>query len=136
MNQIPFALAIAVALSSCANQPCELCGRWRSSAERTLPDMERSSLLSEKQRQFFRNDFYGKLVVETRQNDSRAYFPDESPESVAWEPWELVSRSGNTLTVRYSADGDSVVRDIKLHGDCYQVLQPNLGFGEWFCKEP
>ena len=136
MRRIPIVLTIAVALSSCADQSCELCGRWRSNAELTLPEMEKSPLLSEKQRQFFRDDFYGQLVVETRKKDSRAYFPDQSPESVAWEPWQLVSRSGNALTVRYSMGGDPVVREIKLDGDCYQVLQPNLGFGEWFCREP
>ncbi len=92
MRQILVTLAIAVTLSSCGNQTCELCGRWRSNAERTLAEMEKSPLLSEKQRQFFRNDFYGKLVVETREKDSRAYFPDQSPESVAWEPWQIPQR--------------------------------------------
>lgn len=129
------AVAVAVVLSGCAKDPCELCGRWRSSAERTLPEMEKSSLLSEKQRKFFRNGFYGKLVVETREKDSRAYFPDESPDSVKWEPWRLVSRSGNTFTVEHSINGKSVQREIKLEGDCYRVFQPDFGFGEWFCKE-
>lgn len=127
---------IAAALTSCADQPCELCGRWRSNAERTLPEMEKSPLLSEKQRRLFRNDFYGKLIVETRADSFRTYFPDQSPDSVAWQPWQFVSRSGNALTARYFLDGNSVERTIRLEGDCYQVLQPHLGFSEWFCKVP
>lgn len=136
MRHILIALAIVAAVPSCAEQSCELCGRWRSNAERTLPEMEKSSILSDKQRRLFRNNFYGQLVVETREKDSRAYFFDQSPESVAWEPWQLIARSGNSLTVRHSLGGDTVVREIQLDGDCYRVSQPNLGFGEWFCREP
>src|SRR5688500_1296469 len=132
MRQILIALAIMAALPSCAEQSCDLCGRWRSNAERTLPVMEASSILSDKQRRLFRSNFYGQLVVETREKDSRSYFPDQFPKSVAWEPWQLVSRSGNLLTVTYSLGGDTVVREIQLDGDCYRVSQPNLGFGEWF----
>lgn len=135
MRQILVALALAIAMSSCAAQPCELRSRWRSNAKLTLQEMEKSTLLSDKQRQFFRNDFYGQLIVETRERDSRSYFPDESPESAAWEPWHLISRSGSTFLVKHSVGGNPVVREITLAGDCYQVLQPNLGFGEWFCRE-
>lgn len=136
MREILISLAIIVALSSCAREECELCGHWRSNAERTLSEMEKSPLLSDKQRQLFRNDFYGRLIVETRKADSRAYFPDQAAESVDWSPWQVVSHSGNSMTIRESIDGETVLRSITLDGDCYRVDQPNLGFGEWFCKLP
>lgn len=133
-----WALSISLMLisASFAQQPCELCGRWRSNEQRTLRDMERSLLLSEKQRQLFRNGFYGKLIVEMRHNEFNAYFPGDLPEGMRWEPWQLITRSGNLLTVRSFINGESNLNQIQLDGDCYQILQPKLGFGEWFCKEP
>lgn len=101
-----------------------------------MPGVEESPLLSDRQRQFFRSDFYGKLIVETREKDTRAYFRNESPDDVAWEGWDILSRVGDTLTIRSSLAGETLVRDVKLHGNCYEVLQPNLGFSEWFCREP
>ena len=98
--------------------------------------MEASHVLSEKQRQFFRRDFYGRLIVETREGASRAYFAEESPDGVPWEPWHVVSRSGNTLQVQLVMAGKVVVRSIALDGDCYRVDQSSLAFGEWFCRAP
>lgn len=134
MKQSLIALTIVALLSGCTKQECELCGHWRSDAERTLTEMEKSSVLSDKQRRFFRNDFYGHLIVETRENDGRAYFPDQAPDSVPWEPWEVVMRSDESLTVRYSMGGKTFERSIMIDEDCYRVEQPELGFGEWFCR--
>jgi len=91
-------------------------------------------LLSDKQRQLFRNNFYGRLIVETRESDMRAYFPDESADSVIWEPWQEVSRSGDSVAIKVVIGGETVIRSITLHDNCYRVDQPNLGFGEWFCR--
>jgi hypothetical protein len=134
MRHIAIALTLVAALSSCVGQECELCGRWQSNAELTLAEMEKSSVLSVKQRQLFRTNFYGRLIVETRETDSRAYFSGESPDSAKWESWQVVSRSGNTLVIKLPIGDELVTRSITFDGECYRVDQPNLGFGEWFCR--
>lgn len=98
--------------------------------------MEQSPLLSDKQRRFFRDGFYGQLVVEISENRQRAYFPDQSPASVRWEPWQLVVREGSSLKVKYTLGDKEFEREVQLDGNCYRMSQPELGFGEWFCREP
>ena len=136
MRSIALVLLLAAAWPVGAAGACELCGRWRSDAARTLPEMEKSVRLTEKQRLLFRNDFFGKLVEETREKYLRAYFPDQSPESVAWEPWQVVSRKGAVFQVSHLVAGELVQREVRLDGNCYRVLIPELGFGEWFCRVP
>jgi hypothetical protein len=136
MARILITLVIAALISGCANRACELCGRWRSNAELTLAEMEKTPDLSEKKRQFFRDGFYGRLVIETKAHELRTYFQDQSSTSAAWEPWQIVSRSGDTFTTKYFFEGEPMVHVITLNGSCYKVLQPSLGFAEWFCKEP
>ena len=135
MAKILIALAMAALISGCANRVCDLCGHWRSNAELTLAEMEKTPDLSEKKRQFFRNGFYGRLVVERKVNELRMYFQDQLPESGAWEPWQITSRSGDTFTTKYFFEGEPRINVITLTGSCYRVLQPSLGFAEWFCKE-
>ena len=137
MRYIFLALFSSLALVGCPAKTCDMCGRWQSNADRTLAEMEMSPLLSDKQRRFFRNNFYGRLIVEIRETHSRAYFPDEFSESVAaWEPWQEISRSGDSVTVKETIAGETLIRSVTLHGNCYRVDQPNLGFGEWFCRTP
>ncbi|MBK8284911.1 MAG: hypothetical protein IPK97_08440 [Ahniella sp.] len=127
-------LIILALLGACSRRDCDFCGRWRSHADRTLQEMEKSPSLSPEQQAFFRNNFFGRLTVEIRESDSRTYFDDENPEHVAWEPFEIMSRSGNTYVVRYMVDDKSLIRTVVRDGSCYRVEQTELGFGEWFCK--
>lgn len=98
--------------------------------------MEQIPLLTDRQGQLFRDDFFGELVVEIRQKEFRAYWPHRSLESVPWVPWRVVSRSGSLLRVQFAIEGVSVDRDIMLDEDCYRVRQPGRRFGEWFCRQP
>jgi len=123
-----------LALGGCANSPCDLCGEWRSNADLTLDEMARSDKLSDKQRRFFSDNFFGRLTVETRESSSRAYFPDDDLSSISWEPSEVILKRGNSLLVKERLGGKTIVRSVLLRGDCYRVDQPDLGFGEWFCR--
>ncbi len=98
--------------------------------------MEQSALLTEEQRRLFRNDFFGRLVVETKPDFSKAFFADENPDAVEWGAWEILTQEGRSLTIRYKLEDEWLVRSVRVEGDCYRVEQPHLGFGEWFCKEP
>lgn len=129
------ALSFSLLAASCAQQECDTCGRWRSDADRTLAEMHQSDKLTDAQRKLFGNDFFGKLVVETTPDATRAYFPDENPQSVAWADWEVVSRSGDAIVIRYKPDDEWITRSLSIHGSCYRIEQPELGFGEWFCRE-
>ena len=96
--------------------------------------MKSSTLITEKQREFFSKDFFGKLIVETTPEKSRAYFPDQRPSDVEWEPWELVSESGGEIKTRTYENGEWKEHTLLVEGDCYRVEQPQFGFGEWFCR--
>lgn len=99
--------------------------------------MERSASLSEARKQFYRDGFFGRLVVETTPTQARSYFPDEAPDSVAWFAWEVVERRGDDFVTRFRDEdaGRWVGKNVRLDGDCYRVEQPELGFGEWFCRQ-
>lgn len=136
MRTFVAAVALLCLLAACTEQQCSTCGRWKSNAERTLEEMERSTLLSEQQRAVFGESFFGKLIVETQPNVTRAFFPDQDPDTIAWTPWELLSQAGDSLTIRYLSDSGWLTRSVRVEGECYRVDQPELGFGEWFCQEP
>lgn len=127
-------LALSLLLPSCARPPCELCGRWRSNEEMTLREMERSVLPTPRQRAFFRDGFFGRLTMEVRADGFRAYFDDENPDNVAWEASTVVELADGTYLTRYTFQGEEVARNLRLEGDCYRIDQPELGFGEWFCR--
>lgn len=103
----------------------------------TLPEMEASTKLTDKQRNLFRSNFYGQLVVETTATESRAYFPDENPSEVSWEPWKVLSKSGNRIVTTGKVPNSDkwIEHTVITHGDCYEVKQEHLGFSEWFCRK-
>ena len=138
MNKVTAVLVIFLLPVSCTNNvECDLCGEWKSNAELTLPEMEASTKLTDKQRNLFRSNFYGKLVVETNETMSRGYFPDENPNEVTWGPWKVLSKDKNRIITSTQLPNSETWMEhtIVTHGKCYEVVQENLGFSEWFCRK-
>ena len=136
--KLAVACIVIAGLASCRDASyCELCGRWQSHAERTLQEMEAAPALTEARRRFYRDGFFGRLVVESTATHSRAWFPDEDPDDVPWTAWEVTAREGATREVRFKdpESGEWRRRSLRLEGDCYRIDQPELGFGEWFCRK-
>lgn len=135
MRAVFASLCLVIAVSGCSERACELCGRWQSNEELTLAEMARTDHLSPEQVEFFSNSFFGRLTVESRPGQAKAYFQDEDPAEVEWSPWEVVSRSGQVIVTRSrSADGAWSENTIELHGECYRTFIERVGFFEWFCR--
>lgn len=94
--------------------------------------------MSEEQKKFYRSGFFGRLIVETTHDKSRAFFLDEPPDAGPWVDWEVVERNGDSYVTRCKdpESGEWTIKSVVRNGDCYRVDQPQLGFGEWFCKAP
>jgi hypothetical protein len=127
-------LAAASMLAGCGPASCDLCGRWRSQDSRTVAEMERSTKLTERRRAFYRDGFFGRLTVETRDGMTRAWFDEEDPDDVPWEPLVAERLSPGVWSVTADVQDRKVTRRIRIEGNCYVVEQPELGFGEWFCR--
>jgi hypothetical protein len=136
MRTLVATVAACFALSACSlDSECMYCGTWRSDEKRTLVEMERSTSLTSEQRAFYESGFFGRLTVEMKPLESRAYFEDEEPGS--WDPMVVSAHDGRSVTLR-SRDpqsGEERVHVLDFHDGCYRVeLGHGLEFAEWFCQ--
>ncbi len=129
---IPLLLILAPLLLACAKNNCILKGRWQSNEKATLEQMEKYGGITEKQRQFFTNKFYGKLMVEYTCTEATLH----SKGGTSTGKYKIIRRQGNVLDVQFydKIPEDGITKTIILHGDCYQVPQHNLHFNEVFCR--
>lgn len=128
-----------VALGCVSGSPtsdwCSLCGTWKSDSVRTLREVEASTVVAPEQRARFRDNYFGRLILEIRPTVGRSYFDDEAPEGVAWEPHTIVRRDDDSFVVTSMVSGHEVSRAVHLKdADCFMVVLPEFGFGEWFCR--
>jgi hypothetical protein len=117
-----------------ASDVCELCGTWKSHEQRTLQEMSRSKLIGLEQRALFGSNFFGRLVVEIRSGQRRSYFDDEDLATVAWEAHSTIALAPGVYSMKSKTGGEEQTRNVRVRGDCFLVEQPELGFGEWFCR--
>jgi hypothetical protein len=118
--------------SACAKDDCLLKGRWQSNEKATLEQMEKYGDVTEKQRQFFTNNLFGKLTVEYTCTEATLY----SGGTASTGKYKVIRREGNVLQVQFydNVPDDGFTKRIILDGDCYQVPLHNLHFSEVFCR--
>jgi hypothetical protein len=118
---------------ACAKDSCILKGRWQSNEKATLEQMEKYGGVTEKQRQLFTNNFFGKLVVEYTCTEVTLH----SEGGASTGKYKIIRKEGNVLKVRFydEVPDDGITRTIILYGDCYQILPLlNVHFNEVFCR--
>jgi hypothetical protein len=117
---------------ACAKDDCLLKGRWQPNEKATLEQMEKYGDVTEKQRQFFTNNFFGKLTVEYTCTEATV----RSKGGASTGRYKIIRQEGNTLEVRFyeKVPDDGITRRIILDGDCYHVPLHNLHFSEVFCR--
>jgi heat shock protein HslJ len=115
-----------------ADSACLLEGRWQSNKEMTLASMNKSGVVTEKQKALFNGDFFGKLTIDATCDRFTSYYEGESDEKA----YETLSQNGNTITVRYidPIEEKPVNTTITITDGCYSLLLENLNFNEYFCK--
>jgi hypothetical protein len=117
---------------ACAKDSCILKGRWQSNEKATLEQMEKYGGVTKKQRQFFTNNFFGKLTVEYACTETTLL--SEGGSSTGKH--KIIRQEGNVLDVQFydKVPDDGITKKIILYGDCYQVPLHNLHFSEVFCR--
>lgn len=118
-------------------------GCWQSDEKRTLIEMSeariagRLSGVAEANFLRWQDGFFGQLRVEYASGRERAWFPDQSPDSVPWEPYWLQALGDGRYRARSEGmDGPPPDRLVQLDAErqCYAVDQAEMGFREWFCR--
>ncbi len=119
-------------LPACAKDSCILKGRWQSNEKATLEQMEKYGGVTEKQRQFFTNNFFGKLTVEYTCTEATLH----SEGGTSTGRYKIIRQEGNVLEVQFYAKvlDDGTTKRIILYDDCYRVPLHNLNFSEVFCR--
>ncbi len=119
-------------LPACAKDSCILKGRWQSNEKATLEQMEKYGGVTEKQRQFFTNNFFCKLMVEYTCTEATLH----SEGGTSTGKYKIIRREGNVLDVRFydKVFDDGITKRIILYDDCYHVPLHNLNFSEVFCR--
>jgi hypothetical protein len=133
---IPLASMAVLAVGGLQASPeCPLCGTWKSAAAPSIENMEKSSVLSEKQRNGFRK-LLGHLVVVYTSSHVRSYMDfQDNPDREPWKPYEILKRQGSAITLRDRTNGVwSPETTITLYGECFSLPVPDYGFSEHFCR--
>lgn len=119
-------LIIILPALSIAEVACPLAGKWKSNESLTLEQMKLNRDISESQRNFLSNDFFGKLVIEYSCTEGTSCYEGECET----DPYIIISQDGNAITIESTFGG----KEILLNGDCYSILIEYLGFSEVFCR--
>jgi hypothetical protein len=130
-------LTLYAAYTVAGENVCVLCGTWKSNAELTLENLHSAEPpLVKRAREILETKIpWGKLTVEFTMTASRTWTEgDQTPESVSWDPYEIVSSSGNTVTVRETIHGEEKMTTITIENNCYSILVWSFGFDEVFCR--
>jgi hypothetical protein len=89
-----------------AELPSCMLGRWKSDESRTLEDMRRHPEVTEKAKEVFGNNFFGRLIVVFGSNGSTAYFEGEQPpDQATFTPYEIVESKADSVVLRVSSSG-------------------------------
>jgi len=89
--------------------------------------------------EFREHGFFGRLRIDVEPGRSRAWFPEENPDTTAWEGQSIEYLGGDLFRVRAAkvTPGQVAVHEVRLDADgqCYSVDVPQVGIREWFCRE-
>ncbi len=102
----------------------------------TLESMEAVPEISEKNRAFFRNHFFGRLTVVLRPDESSVYFADEKPEDLEFRKHLIRQLSDTRFQVTYPEDpsAPNPGNVFTLDGNCYSIEMEKWKFSEYFCR--
>jgi hypothetical protein len=129
---------LLLALTGCGGSDvhCDLCGKWKSNEMLTLSEMEVTTELDEDREAFFRDNYFGRLIVEFSSTHVRSYFEEEGETAGTWEPYVILERQRDMfkLEVPSEVSGQTKEWTFVLAGDCYRTHIERVGFSEHFCR--
>lgn len=133
MRYIFYLSALLFCIDASAYEVSDLMGTWKSNEKKTLNSMESVSEIPEKTREFFQNDFFGKLVVVVKKGESAVYFFDDKPETLEFMKHRIDKVSDSVFKVKYENE-NGLGSEIHLEGQCYTVVVSKWKFKEYFCR--
>jgi len=138
--KIAINLIIVVSLIGCSQIPHQdLLGYWKSDESKTLKSMRSTPGITEKSKELFENNFFGKLVVEYKEDTYRSKFEldeDNIKEFYKYYPYKVLEKGPNYYLLQGQdlLFGGTDTRKIYMDGDCYYVLITKWKFREYFCR--
>jgi len=110
-------------------------GTWKSNAERTLESMNSVEGVTPKAREYLEKDFFGHLVNEIREHDSRSFDARGGFDS-GYEPYEVLEVTDKYIRAKQwsSLLQEFQERTLYIENECYYVLITKFQFREYFCK--
>lgn len=125
-------------LTGCEDQSVPhgaIVGKWKSNAQLTLESVFVTEGITSRTRAFFEKDFFGHLVVEIREQESRTLDPRDNYDS-GYEPYEVLEVSNEFVRIKawsnFFQDYDE--RILYLDGDCYYEIFAEFKFRQYFCR--
>jgi hypothetical protein len=130
-------LLIAMLLFGCDDhKPSHgyLLGTWKSNEQKTLKSMNSIAEVSEESRKLFENGFFGQLVVEYKENESRSLIEEDGFDT-GFQSYHVVEVNDSYIKIIESND---ILGDIETtmypDGDCFYVIVSKYEFREYFCR--
>lgn len=131
-------LVVFLALSGCDGQsvPHEvILGKWRSNAQLTLESIVVTEGITPQTRAFLEQDFFGHMVVEITENDTRTTIEKDNYDS-GYEPYEVIEVADDYVRIKawsnFFKNFDE--RILYLEGDCYYEIFAEFNFRQYFCR--
>ena len=113
-------------------EDCPMNGYWTSNEEMTLSSFNEVKNATQKQKEIFSKDFFGKLYIHTECNKFTVIMDDWKEVS----EYKLISVDGNSVKISYlefPGDTEPTVKEAIFEGECYSVPINGGQFREYFC---
>lgn len=139
MNRIILYI-ITLLLFGCGNVPHkDLLGYWKSDEKKTLESMNSKPEITEKAKEVFKNDFFGKFIVEYKIDTYRARFEKKEENIEEFDqfyPYKVIDITDEYYFLEsYDLLQDTIEKKkIYKDGDCHFVLISKWEFREYFCR--
>jgi hypothetical protein len=126
---------------SSTNSNNYLIGVWKSDANKTLASLEADAGVSANARIYFKNKFFGRLIVEFTSKEVRSYFIDDKGGYEGFKEfhrYEIIEETNDYLLVNSFDDiitkTDVTVKYYKESENCYYSSVGSHHFNEYMCR--
>jgi hypothetical protein len=117
-----------------------LVGKWKSDAEKTLASLENDIDVTTEARKYFKNGFFGRLIVEYTPTKACTFFIDDKGEYEGFQEfhsYEILEETEKYLIVKSYDDifkTDVVSQYYKDGNNCYYLSVGKHQFSEYMCR--
>ena len=127
-----------LALLGCGDQSIPhgaILGKWRSNAQLTLESIIVTEGITPQTRAFLERDFFGHLVIEIRETESRTTNERDNYDS-GYEPYEVLEIADDHIRIKAWSNFFQAYQEriFYIDGDCYYEIFAEFKFRQYFCR--